>query len=155
MLFYSFTGWKYYYYFWIWNYTAQSVWNLKSCCCICKKNIVLMSYSREYSYSPIPPPTPLCSLSSFLALYIIFMKAQFFHVNLRFKRKKMKKCCIYNHGDMYLFHFTYTCMQIILHSADFAGDKYVALNFSDACFFVRSDYFDHQDFLSFASAFSL
>ena len=51
---------------------------------------------------------------------------------------------------MYLFHFTYTCMQIILHSADFAGDKYVTFNFSDACFFVRPDYFDHQDFLSFA-----
>ena len=51
---------------------------------------------------------------------------------------------------MYLFHFTYTCMQIILHSADFAGDKYVTFNSSDACFFVRPDYFDHQDFLSFA-----
>lgn len=49
---------------------------------------------------------------------------------------------------MYLFHFTYTCMQIILHSADFAGDKYVTFNSSDACFFVRPDYFDHQDFLS-------
>ena len=47
-----------------------------------------MSYSREYSYSPIPPPTSLYSLSSFLALYVIFMKAQFFHVNLRFQKEK-------------------------------------------------------------------
>ena len=47
-----------------------------------------MSYSREYSYSPIPPLTPLYPLSSFLALYIIFMKAQFFHVNLRFQKEK-------------------------------------------------------------------
>ena len=47
-----------------------------------------MSYSREYSYSPIPPPTPLYPLSSFLALYIIFMKAQFFHVNLLFQKEK-------------------------------------------------------------------
>ena len=46
-------------------------------------------------------------------------------------------------------------MQIILHSEDFAGDKYVAFNFSDACCFVYPDCFDHQDFLSFASAFSL
>ena len=74
--------------FWFENYTAQSVWNLKCCCYICKKNMVLMSYSREYSYSPIPPPTSLYSLSSFLALYIIFMKAQFFHVNLRFQKEK-------------------------------------------------------------------
>ena len=74
--------------FWFENYTAQSVWNLKCCCYICKKNMVLMSYSREYSYSPIPPPTSLYSLSSFLALYIIFMKAQFFHVNLGFQKEK-------------------------------------------------------------------
>ena len=50
--------------------------------------MVLMSYSREYSYSPIPPRTSLYSLSSFLALYIIFMKAQFFHVNLGFQKEK-------------------------------------------------------------------
>jgi len=46
-------------------------------------------------------------------------------------------------------------MQIILHSADFTGDKNVAFDFSDACLFVHPVYFDHQDFLSFASAFSL
>ena len=74
--------------FWFENYTAQSVWNLKSCCYSCKKNMVLMSYWREYSYSSIPPPTPLYSLSSFLALYIIFMKPQFFHMNLRFQKEK-------------------------------------------------------------------
>ena len=52
------------------------------------------------------------------------MKAKFFHVNLRFQKEKtLKKCYIYNHSE---FPFTYTYMQITLHSADFAGDKNVA-----------------------------
>ena len=56
-----------------------------------------MSYSGEYSYSPIPPPTPLYPLSSFLALYIIFMKAQFFHVNLRFQKEKNVSISLHLH----------------------------------------------------------
>ena len=44
--------------------------------------------------------------------------------------------------------------EIILRSADFARDKNVTFDFSDACLFVHPVYFDHQDFLRFASAFS-
>ena len=35
--------------------------------------------------------------------------------------------------------------------ADFAGDKNIAFDFSDACLFGHPDYFDYQDFLGFAS----
>ena len=38
-------------------------------------------------------------------------------------------------GDTYLFCFTCTCTQIPLHSVDFAGDKNVTFDFSDACLF--------------------
>ena len=89
----------------------------------------------------------------FVSLYIIFVKAEFFHVNWSFQKEKtLRKRCVYNHGDMYLFCFTYTYMQIPLHSADFAGD--VTFDFPDACLFGHPIYFDYQDFLSFASDFS-
>ena len=45
-------------------------------------------------------------------------------------------------------------MQITLHRADFTGDKNVAFDFSDACLFGLSFYFDYQDFISLASDFS-
>ena len=71
-------------------------------------------------------------------------------------KKTLRKCCVYNQGDMYLFCFTHTLtlMQIPLHSADFAGDINVAFDFSGACLFGHPVYFDDQDFLSFASEFS-
>ena len=58
MLFYSFAGWKYYYYFWIWNYTAQSVWNLKSCCCICKKKYSINVLLKRIFIFPHPSSYP-------------------------------------------------------------------------------------------------
>ena len=37
-------------------------------------------------------------------------------MNFRFQKEKTwKKLCVFNHGDMYLFRFTYTYMQITLH----------------------------------------
>ena len=45
-------------------------------------------------------------------------------------------------------------MQIPLHPADFAGDKNVGFDFSDACLFGHPVYFDYEDFLSFASDYS-
>ena len=61
---------------------------------------------------------------------------------------------IYNHGNTCLFRLTYTYMQITLHSADFAGDKNVAFDFSDACLFFHPIYFDYHDFLSFTHRLS-
>ena len=72
----------------------------------------------------------------FISFYIIFMKAQFFRVNLCFQKEKtLKKRCVYNHGK---FHYK----QITLHSPDFAGDKNVAFDFSDTCLFGHPVYFD-------------
>ena len=80
----------------------------------------------------------LFDLLLFILYYMyIFVKAKFFHVNLRFQKEKTsRKCCVYNHGDTYLFCFTNTYnMQITLHSEHFSGDKNVAFNFSDACLY--------------------
>ena len=49
---------------------------------------------------------------------------------------------------------TYTHMQITLHLVDFTGDKNVAFDFSDACFFGYPVDSDYQDFLKFARDFS-
>ena len=70
------------------------------------------------------------------------------------KGKTLRKCCVYNYFDTYLFHSTHTYMQISLHSADFVGDKNVAFDFSVACLLGHPDYFDYRDFLSFTSDFS-
>ena len=45
----------------------------------------------------------------FIALYhFIFIKVEFFHMNLCFQRKKLwGNVCLYNHGDTYLFRFTF------------------------------------------------
>ena len=55
-----------------------------------------------------------------------FVQAEFFHANLRFQKEKTsRKRCVYNHGNSYLFRFTYTYMQITVHPPDFGGDKNV------------------------------
>ena len=77
----------------------------------------------------------LCKLSSFMRLYA-------------FKRKKtLRKRCVYNHGNSYLFCFTYTYMQVTVHLPDFTGDKNVDFDFPDACFFGHPFYFGYQDFI--------
>ena len=77
----------------------------------------------------------LCKLSSFMRLYA-------------FKRKKtLRKRCVYNHGNSYLFCFTYTYMQVTVHLPDFTGDKNVDFEFPDACFFGHPFYFGYQDFI--------
>ena len=53
--------------------------------------------------------------------------------------KTLKKCCVYNHSE---FRFAYTYKQISSHLVDFAGDKNVASDFSDACLFWHPVYFD-------------
>ena len=66
-----------------------------------------------------------------------------------FKRKKTsRKRCVYNHGNLYLFCFTYAYMQITVHLPDFAGDKNVDFEFPDACLFAHPFYFGDQDFKS-------
>ena len=52
------------------------------------------------------------------------------------KRKKtLRKRCVYNYGNLHLFRFTYTYMQITVHPPDFAEDKNVDFEFPDACAF--------------------
>ena len=93
-------------------------------------------------------------ISTICFSFHIFVTAEFFHVNLPFQKENTwKKHCVYNHGNTYLFRFTYTYIQITLLSVDFTGDKNIAFNVSDACLFGHPVYFDYQDFLSFASNF--
>ena len=44
--------------------------------------------------------------------------------------------------------------QITLNLVDFAGDKNIALDFSDASLFRYPGYFDYWDFVSFSLNFS-
>ena len=62
--------------------------------------------------------------------------------------KTLRKRCVYNHGNSYLFRFTYTYMQITVHRPDFVGDKNVDFEFPDACLFGHPFYFGYQDFKS-------
>ena len=62
----------------------------------------------------------------FASFYIILCKLSSFMLIYAFKKKKtLRKRCVYNHGNSYLFRFTYTYMQITVHLPDFAGDKNV------------------------------
>ena len=83
------------------------------------------------------------------------MQAEFFHANLRFKKKlkNSRKRCVYNCGNSHLFHVTYTYMQITVHPPDFAGDKNVNFEFPDDCLFGHPFYFGYHDFISEASDF--
>ena len=87
--------------FWFENYTAQSVWNLKCCCYICKKKYGINVLLKRIFIFPHP--------SSYLSLLSILFSCSvyYFHESTIFscefrlsKGKKMKKCCIYNHGDI-------------------------------------------------------
>ena len=76
---------------------------------------------------------PLFDLLHFI-LYC-FVQAEFFHVNLCFQKEKTsRKQCVYNHGNLYLFRFTYAYVQITVHLLDFAGDKNVDFEFPDLAF---------------------
>ena len=78
------------------------------------------------------------------------MQAEFFHANLSFQKEKKtsRKRCVYNHGNSYLFRFTYTYMQITVHPPDLAGDKNGDFEFRDACLFGHPFDFGYQDFIS-------
>ena len=90
---------------------------------------------------------PLFDLLRFILYY--FVQAEFFHANLRFQKEKTSRnCCVYNHGNLHLFRFTYAYMQITVHLPDFAGDKNVDFEFPDACLFGHLFYFGYQDFKS-------
>ena len=46
-----------------------------------------------------------------------------------FKRKKtLRKGCVYNHGNLYLFRCTYAYMQIAVHPVDLLETKISILN---------------------------
>ena len=65
-----------------------------------------------------------------------------------FKGKKTSRKRVYNHGNLYLFRFTYAYMQITVHPLDFAGDKNIAFEFPNACLLGHRFYFGYQDFKS-------
>jgi len=47
-----------------------------------------------------------------VSFYITFVKAEFFHENLRFQKEKtLRKRCVYSDGDTCLFRFTYTYIE--------------------------------------------
>ena len=84
----------------------------------------------------------------FVSFYILLCKLSSFMRFYAFKRKKtLRKRCVYNHGNSYLFCFTYTYMQVTVHLLDFTGDKNVDFEFPDACFFGHPFYFGYQDFI--------
>ena len=59
-----------------------------------------------------------------------------------FKRKKTsRKRCVNNHGNLYLFCFTYAYMLITVHPPDFAGDENIDFEFSNACLLWHPFYF--------------
>ena len=89
---------------------------------------------------------PLFDLLCFILYY--FVQAEFFHANLRFQKEKTSRKRVHNHGNLYLFRFTYAYMQITVHPPDFAGDKNVDFEFPDACLFGHPFYFGYQDFIS-------
>ena len=85
----------------------------------------------------------------FVSFYIILCKLSSFMRIYAFKRKKTsRKRCVYNHGNLYLFRFTYAYMQITVHPPDFAGDKNVDFELSDDYLFGHPFYFGYHDFLS-------
>ena len=90
----------------------------------------------------------------FVSFYIILCKLSSFMRIYAFKRKKTsRKRCVYNHGNLYLFRFTYAYMQITVHPPDFAGDKNVDFEFPDDCLFGHPFYFGYHDFISWVSNF--
>ena len=85
----------------------------------------------------------------FVSFYIILCKLSSFMRIYAFKRKKTsRKRCVYNHGNLYLFRFTYTYMQITVHLPDFAGDKNVDFEFPHDCLFGPPFYFGYHNFIS-------
>ena len=93
-------------------------------------------------------PDLFLPLFDLLRFILNFVQAEFFHANLLFqKEKNSRKRCVYNHGNSYLFHFTYTYMQITVYPPDFTGDKNVDFEFPDACLFGHPFYFGYQDFI--------
>ena len=70
----------------------------------------------------------------FVSFYIILCKLSSFMRIYAFKRKKTsRKRCVYNHGNLYQFCFTYAYMQITVNPPDFAGDKNIDFEFPNAC----------------------
>ena len=67
--------------------------------------------------------------------------------------KTSRKRCVYNHGNSYLFRFTYTYMQITVYPRDFVGDKNVDFEFPDAFLFGHPFYFGYQDFYKLSFSF--
>ena len=113
--------------------------------------VVFFSMQITYPITYFPSNWNILTFFTDLFRFILyyFVQAEFFHANLRFQKEKTsRKRCVYNHGNLYLFRFTYAYMQITVHLPDFAGDKNVDFEFPDACLFGHPFYFGYQDFKS-------
>ena len=79
------------------------------------------------------------TLICFVSFCIIFLKVKFFHVNLCFQKEKLWENVAFTAMAILVYFTSLTLtlmyMQITLNSVDFAGDKYIAFDFSDASHF--------------------
>ena len=94
-----------------------------------------------------------------LLFYIFKSWILSYHEFMLSKGKNMEEMCVYNHAIHTIIYFTllfYPYMQILfIRQISLQGDKNVAFDFWDAWLFGQPvyNYFDTQDFLSFASDF--
>ena len=58
--------------------------------------------------------SPLFDFLRFILFY--FVQTEFLYGNIRFQKEKTsRKRCVYNHGNLYLFRFTYAYMQLLFN----------------------------------------
>ena len=79
--------------------------------------------------------------SVILSCEFTLSKGKNFEETLRLQPRRYMSILLHLH----LYEINYPSL------ADFAGEKNIAFDFSDACLFGHPDYFDYQDFLGFAS----
>ena len=87
-----------------------------------------------------------------LSLKIIFVKAWFFHVNLHFQKEKTSRKRVYSQAAICVYS---ACLKLLsklpFTRADFAWDKNITFDYSDACLFGNLFFFFYyHDFLGFA-----
>ena len=77
-------------------------------------------------------------------------------MNLRFqKEKKLRRKDAFTTTAMRVYFASLAHKQIILQSADFAGDKDMTFDFSDACLLGHPSYFIYQGYSSLVVVITL
>ena len=114
--------------------------------------VVFFSMQITYPITYFPSNWNILTFFTDLFRFILyyFVQAEFFNFMriYAFKRKKTSRKRVYNHGNLHLFRFTYTYMQITVHLPDFAGDKNVDFEFPHDCLFGPPFYFGYHNFIS-------